>query len=137
MTKIVTLIGSSRFKDAFHEIGANLEKQGTLPLMMSFFQHADGVEISAEERETLRTVDRARIDLCHEVLVINCRRAFCSKCSQWLDEGPGCECTNWRCNYGHQNEYYKFLPYIGADTKYEIEYATSVGKPIEYLEKDM
>jgi hypothetical protein len=34
----ICLIGSSRFKQRLHEVGAQLEKAGNLALMMSFFR---------------------------------------------------------------------------------------------------
>lgn len=69
--RTVCLVGSSRFKEKFHQIGESLEKQGVLVLMMSFFQHADNVPVSPEERAILRQVDERRIDHADEVWVVS------------------------------------------------------------------
>lgn len=119
--EIVTLVGSSRFKDRFHIEGARLEKQGNLVLMMSFFQHADTVRVSEEDRVKLRLVDRKRIDLCNWVFVINCRVPWCNLCENYRP----CKCeSKWEG---------LFRPYIGEDTKIEISYAYEKKKVVNYL----
>jgi hypothetical protein len=70
-SRIVCLIGSSKFKSKFHSVGELLEKNGHLVLMMSFFQHADAVYVSDEHRSVLEFVDRWRIRLSDVVVVIN------------------------------------------------------------------
>src|SRR4051794_40919245 len=80
--EIVVLIGSSRFEDAFRREGERLEKSGVLVLAMTFFAHADGVNVSPHEREILRRVDRARIDLGDRVHVINCETHVCRVCNK-------------------------------------------------------
>jgi hypothetical protein len=76
--KICCLVGSSRFKTQFHELGERLEKQGWLVLMMAFFQHADNRPVSDDERMVLEVVDRRRIDMCRDVWVINPRVCVCA-----------------------------------------------------------
>jgi hypothetical protein len=132
--RVVCLVGSSRFKAKFHEVGAKLEKAGTLVLMMSFFQHADPVEVTPADREALRKVDRARIDLADEVWVIDGLVGRCWGCRNVLpsDSLPAATvngvfaspCCGAEITY--QN-------YVGADTKEEIAYAESVGTPVLYL----
>lgn len=134
---VVCLIGSSRFKAKFHDIGAYLEKRGTLVLMMSFYQHADGVDVSPEERETLNRVDRARIDLADAVWVVDEKTWVCLKCNK--------PCVV-EMIYAHERGYitrssccegrWEWRPYIGADTQREIDYAIQQGKPIRYLSKE-
>lgn len=68
---IICLIGSSRFRRAFVLEGHRLETTGHLVLCMTFFQHSDNIDVSPEQREILRRVDRKRIDLSDEVCVIN------------------------------------------------------------------
>jgi hypothetical protein len=131
MEDIVCLVGSSRFKDTFHRIGAELEKKGILVLMMSFFQHADNVSITPEEREILYRVDCARIDISKRVMVINEKRPYCLEC-----RSP-CQ-LEWDLSACCAAEA-EMIPYIGSDTRREIEYAKKTGKPISYLhpEKDV
>lgn len=133
--KIVCLIGSSRFKDYFHRIGATLEKRGVLVLMMSFFQHADGVSVSDEERAILREVDKFRIDLSHEVHVVNGMVRICNKCGMVNPAIVSMDADVFgklysRCCLGS----FRICPYIGEDTQREIDYATAQGKPITYME---
>ena len=71
INSVVVLIGSSKFKHLFHQVAAILEKNGILCLMMGFFQHADSVPVSDEERIMMTQVDYKRIDLCKEVWVIS------------------------------------------------------------------
>jgi hypothetical protein len=135
-TKVVCLIGSSRFKAKFHEVGERLEKSGVLALMMSFFQHADGRPVSDEEREVLRRVDRARVGLAHEVWVVNDTRLWCAHCKEWKDfahwrfgDGMGCHvCPRTGCSAALGS-----LPYVGVDTLLEVGYAKGAGKPLRWL----
>src|SRR4051812_27791491 len=69
--KIICLIGSSKFRDKFAEIGRLEELKGNLPICMTWFAHSEGINVSEAERAILRTVDRSRIDIAHEVFVIN------------------------------------------------------------------
>ena len=129
--KTICLIGSSRFKEDFHRIGYDLEKQGILILMMSFFQHSDQMSVSEEERLVLNMVDNARIDLSDEVLVINPRVYICKKCgkpnSLFYDVILNVYLT--MCCKGEWE--YKY--YWGESTSREIEYAKSKGKTVSYL----
>lgn len=133
---VVCMVGSSRFKARFAEIGERLEKAGVLALTMSFFQHADGRPVSPEEREALRKVDRARIDLAEEVWVVNDERMWCPKCDAWKDYahwsfggGMGRQvCTLQGCYCALQRR-----PYVGEDTGMEIKYAQERGKTLRWL----
>lgn len=135
--KIITLIGSSRFKLRFHEIGERLEKSGRLCLFMSFFQHADQRPITEEEREILHTVDRARIDLADEVWVINETRGWCGTCREWKDRGhyqTGAAMGWWVCpRIGCNSAKIVQKPYIGDDTLRELGYAANENKVVRWL----
>lgn len=138
--RIVCLVGSSRFKDRFHEVGERLEKSGALALMMSFFQHADGVPVSDAERAVLERVDRRRIDLADEVLVLDCPWGRCRLCKAPIEASGGgewytCECIpeQHRAPPWLRQANYEEAPYVGESTRKEIEYARSVGKPVRFL----
>lgn len=68
---IVCLCGSSRFKDEFirqQQIEANL---GHIVLSLDFFSHADGAQVSEEQKAKFDTLHRDKILLADEILVIN------------------------------------------------------------------
>lgn len=129
--EIVTMIGSSRFRKAFVTEGAKLEKSGVLVLAMTFFSHSDGISVSKQEREILRKVDRYRIDLANRIHVINDMTRVCISCAKV------CE-SIFEPKHGYNisiccGKLAHFKPYIGEDTQYEIEYSTSKGKVITYM----
>jgi hypothetical protein len=141
---VVCLVGSPRFKAMFHEVAEACEKGGVLPLMMGFFQHADARPVSPEERETLKRVDRARIDLADEVWVLDGMHRWCAGCATkgrkpWkkdasYDSGgkDGLGGTGvFRC-YDCMS-ILQPRPYVGDDTRYEVGYATSRGKTVRWL----
>ena len=103
--KIITLCGSSRFKDEFLRLQKELTLAGNVVLSLPFFSHADGLfeKMPAIELEnlknTLREIHQQKIDMSDEILVVNV-------------DG-----------------------YIGESTKQEIEYAKSKNKPVAYLVK--
>lgn len=135
--KVVCLVGSSRFKAKFCEVGERLEKRGVLVLAMAFWQHADGHSITPEEREVLFRVDRARIDLAHEVWVVNNCRWWCRWCKEWRDKtyyqraaGMG-----WHAcpRFGCKDPRLEGRPYVGEDTLRELNYAANAGKVLRWL----
>jgi hypothetical protein len=133
--RVVCLVGSSRFKHLFHQVAEKLEKQGCLVLMMGFLQHADGWPVSPEEREVRRCVDRKRIDLADEVLVIDGPRPYCPRCWQHKDghewrtgDGMGVAvCPTVGCGAVLEQRVY-----IGPESRLEVVYAVSKNKPITY-----
>lgn len=138
-TPTVCLVGSSRFRQEFVRQAYRLETSGHLVLCMAFFQHADHLEVSEEQRAVLEVVDRARIDLCHWVLVIDARALACKACGRPLHRGfvsgkilrhphlVVSECCRSES---------EFVNYVGESTRKEIEYALSVGKPVKYLSEE-
>ena len=134
--KTVCLVGSSRFKDRFHEIGERLEKAGTLVLMMAFFQHADKRQVSISERKMLHVVDRARLALADEVWVVNGERLWCDGCKEWKDVGH----FNYRigmvyytCELGKCQRKLERRPYLGKDTMRELDHARILGITVRWL----
>lgn len=140
--RIVCLIGSSRFREEFVREAYRLETTGHLVLCMAFFQHSDGLEVSEEQREVLEQVDRFRIDLADEVLVIDRPMPRCPNCKTWclvkrIHVGTmvehRCECyRGWPCWKAIPREY---APYVGPSTAKEIDYAVSRGKPVQFLSR--
>lgn len=105
--KVITLCGSTRFKDEFYETQKRLTLEGNIVISVGLFGHAGDQEVweNMDEGTVTRTkqmlddVHRAKIDMADEIFVINV-------------DG-----------------------YIGESTRGEIEYAKATGKPVRYLEE--
>jgi hypothetical protein len=69
--KIITLCGSTRFKDEFYALVHDLTLQGNVVLSLGFFSKADGVEVSEEQLRVLKKVHFKKIDLADEVMIVN------------------------------------------------------------------
>lgn len=105
--KIITLCGSTRFKDEFLKVEKKLTLKGNIVLSVGLFGHSGDNEVweSMDEgtltktKEMLDDMHKRKIDMSDEIFVINVNG------------------------------------YIGESTKSEIEYATKQGKKVNYLEK--
>ena len=96
--KVITLCGSTRFKDEFIATQKRLSLEGCIVISVGLFGHSGDEEVSRPGvKEMLDDMHLRKIDMADEVMVIN----------------PG--------------------GYIGQSTSREIEYAKSVGKPVNYL----
>ena len=69
--RVVTLCGSTKFKEEFLNIQELLTKEGYVVLSVGFFSHADNITITEEREEMLRAIHRQKIDMADEVFVIN------------------------------------------------------------------
>lgn len=122
--KIIFMIGSSRFKKIFEMLGRQLELAGHLPICMTFFAHSDKIETTESDEAILRVLDRARVDLANEIIVINGLWPRCTECKKWYGLMYERQCN---CEWMAED-----IPYIGEATRLEIEYALSKGKPVSY-----
>lgn len=103
--KVITLCGSTRFKEAFMEAQKRLTLAGNIVISVGIFGHSENDDISKEmDDDTLEKtkimlddMHRCRIDMADEIYVINVNG------------------------------------YIGDSTKSEIAYAKATGKKINYL----
>ena len=104
--KIITLCGSTRFKDAFMEAQKRLTLEGNIVISVGLFGHSGDHEVwenmdegtLTKTKEMLDDMHLRKIDMADEIYVINVGG------------------------------------YIGSSTKSEIEYAKANGKGIRYLE---
>ncbi len=70
--KIVTLCGSTRFKDAFLEAQKNLSLQGNIVISVGLFGHSGDEEVwKPGVKEMLDEMHLRKIDLADEIFVIN------------------------------------------------------------------
>ena len=105
--KVITLCGSTRFKDEFMKAQRDLTLKGNIVISVGLFGHAGDAEVweSMDEGTYTKTklmlddMNKRKIDMADEIFVINVNG------------------------------------YIGESTKSEIEYAKKTGKVINYLEK--
>ena len=104
--RVITLCGSTRFKDEFMEAQKRLTLEGNIVISVGLFGHAGDAEVwenmdegtLTKTKEMLDDMHKRKIDMADEIYVINVGG------------------------------------YIGSSTKSEIEYAKATGKRIRYLE---
>ena len=105
--KVITLCGSTRFKDEFMKAQKDLTLQGNIVISVGLFGHAGDNEVwenmdegtLTKTKEMLDDIHKRKIDMSDGIFVINVGG------------------------------------YIGESTKSEIEYAKNHGKTVEYLEE--
>lgn len=105
--KVITLCGSTRFKDAFTEAQKRLTMEGNIVISVGLFGHSGDDEVwenmdegtLTKTKEMLDDMHKRKIDMADEIFVINVGG------------------------------------YIGKSTRSEIEYALEKGLPIQYLEE--
>ena len=105
--KVITLCGSTRFKDAFMEAQKKLTLEGNIVISVGLFGRSVDDEVwegMSEDTLTktkimLDDMHKRKIDMADEIFVINVGG------------------------------------YIGSSTRSEIEYAHATGKPVRYLEE--
>lgn len=104
--KVITLCGSTRFKDAFMEAQKRLTLEGNIVISVGLFGHSGDSEVwenmdegtLTETKKMLDDMHKRKIDMSDEIYVINVGG------------------------------------YIGESTHSEIAYAEEKGKTIRYLE---
>ena len=104
---VVTLCGSTRFKDEFMEAQKRLTLEGNIVISVGLFGHSGDQEVwenmdegtLTKTKEMLDDMHKRKIDMADEIYVINVGG------------------------------------YIGSSTRSEIDYAKAAGKPVRYLEE--
>lgn len=105
--KVITLCGSTRFKDEFIRAQKLLTLEGNIVISVGLFGHGGDNEIwedmdegtLTKTKEMLDDMHKRKIDMADEIFVINVGG------------------------------------YIGSSTRSEIAYAIKTGKAVKYLEK--
>lgn len=72
--EVITLCGSTKFKDDFIRVQEELTLQGKIVISVGLFGHADnkyGNEITKEVKEMLDDIHKRKIDLSNAIYVIN------------------------------------------------------------------
>lgn len=68
--KIITLCGSSRFKEEFERINKELTLAGNIVISLGVWGHA-GDSFTDEQKEMLDDIHKRKIDMADEIFVIN------------------------------------------------------------------
>ena len=68
---IITLCGSTRFKDEFLAVQRDLTLQGHIVLSVGLFGHADNEELTMEEKIRLDNLHKEKINMSDAIFVIN------------------------------------------------------------------
>lgn len=105
--KVITLCGSTRFKDEFYEAQKRLTLEGNIVISVGLFGHSGDSEVwdgmdegtMSRTKEMLDDMHKRKIDMADGIYVINVGG------------------------------------YIGDSTRSEIEYAKAHGKSVDYLER--
>ncbi len=70
--KVITLCGSTRFKEAFLETQKRLTLEGNIVISVGLFGHSGDEEVWIPgTKEMLDDMHRAKIDMADEIFVIN------------------------------------------------------------------
>jgi hypothetical protein len=70
--RVITLCGSTRFKDKFIEAQKNLTLQGNIVITVGLFGHSGDYEaLNDEVKEMLDDIHKRKIDMSDEIFVIN------------------------------------------------------------------
>ncbi len=69
--KVITLCGSTRFKDDFERINKELSLQGNVVITVAFFDHADKIHPTLEQKYLLDEIHLRKIDLADAIYVVN------------------------------------------------------------------
>ena len=70
--KVITLCGSTRFKDAFMEAQKRLTLEGNIVISVGLFGHSGDDEVWAPgTKEMLDDMHKSKIDMADEIYVIN------------------------------------------------------------------
>lgn len=70
--KVITLCGSTKFKDEFLKVQKQLTLEGNIVISVGFFEHVDGENvISPEMKVILDDIHKRKIDMSDEIYVIN------------------------------------------------------------------
>lgn len=70
--KVITLCGSTRFKNEFYEVQKRLTLEGNIVISVGLFGHSGDDEVWTEgTKEMLDDMHKAKIDMADEIFVIN------------------------------------------------------------------
>ncbi|MCD8508631.1 MAG: hypothetical protein LRY73_01100 [Bacillus sp. (in: Bacteria)] len=69
--KVITLCGSTKFKNEFEEVNKFFTLKGHAVISVGFFEQSEGIEITEEQEKLFEAIHRKKIDLSDEIVVID------------------------------------------------------------------
>lgn len=69
--RVITLCGSTKFKDEFEQANRYLTLKGNIVFSLAFFEQSDGIEITNEQSELFGEIHFRKIDMSDEIFVID------------------------------------------------------------------
>ena len=69
--RIITLCGSTRFKEEYEKANRDLTLAGNIVISVGLFGHADKFPLTPEQKAGLDEIHLRKIDLSDEVFVVN------------------------------------------------------------------
>lgn len=69
--RVITLCGSTKFKDTFREVAQNLELNGTIVLAPNVYSGYENKKYDVEILDTLYNIHLSKIDMSDGIFVIN------------------------------------------------------------------
>ncbi len=69
--EVVTLCGSTKFKEQYLEVGKRLSMEGKIVISVGLFGHADNVPFTPEQKKILDEVHLRKIDLSDSIYVVD------------------------------------------------------------------
>ncbi len=133
--KIVTLLGSTKFKKEFLEVAAAEGLKNHLVFTVNWFSHHDG-SMGEDNEKIFQTQHFTKIGMSCECVVVNPGVAYCQHCLEYRWDQYGfviqnmedltylvChKCSNRCIRRG----------YIGSQTQKEIDYCKDLGILVRY-----
>jgi hypothetical protein len=69
--KVITLCGSTKFKEQFEKANAFLTLKGNIVISLGFFEQSEGIEITKEQAELFEKIHYEKINMSDEIFVID------------------------------------------------------------------
>jgi hypothetical protein len=71
LMKVITLCGSTKFKEQFEKANAYHTLQGNIVISLGFFEQSEGIKITQEQAELLEEIHYKKINMSDEIFVID------------------------------------------------------------------
>lgn len=69
--KVITLCGSTKFKEQFEKVNTYLTLQGNIVISLGFFEQSEGIELTQEQAELFEKIHYEKINMSDEIFVID------------------------------------------------------------------
>lgn len=69
--RVITLCGSTKFKEQFEKANAYLTLQGNIVISLGFFEQSEGIEITSEQEALFERIHLEKINMADEIFVID------------------------------------------------------------------